>query len=337
MSVVATAPGASGALQLDPVQVQGNIVPPQAEIGNLPAPFAGGEVARGNRASACSAIATIWIRRLARRPTQRSTSRTTRQGRWSTRSSTIRRSVRVYAQGAYGDGLLIRGFYLGLPDMAFNGLYGVNPQNSINLLGIERIEIFRGPSALLSGMAPSGAVGGTINFVPKRATDAPITQATANYASASQFGGSFDVGRRFGPDNALGLRVNAGYSGGQTPVDGQSNSLLGVTVGFDFRSENTRMDADFGYQNRNIIGAQGGTAVAAGLIVPAAPKSSLLYYQPWSLLSRPTTRTATFASSMTLSPNLTRLRESRWQEDEWVVSARLSRSSTTHKARLSRV
>jgi len=188
----------------------------------------------------------------------------------------------LYGQGSYSDAFMIRGFYLGLPDMSFNGLYGINPQNSVNLLGIERVEIFRGPSALLSGMAPSGAIGGTINLVPKRATDAPITQATARYSSSSQFGGQFDFGRRFGPDNALGLRVNAGYSGGQTPVDGQSDSLLGVTVGLDYRSESTRIDADFGYQNRNIIGAQGGTAVAAGLTVPAAPNGILNHYQPWS-------------------------------------------------------
>ncbi len=49
VSVVAVAPGSSGALQLDPVQVQGNVVPQQAEIGRLAPPFAGGEVATGGR------------------------------------------------------------------------------------------------------------------------------------------------------------------------------------------------------------------------------------------------------------------------------------------------
>jgi len=280
VSVVSAAPGPSGALQLDPVQVQGNIVPPQAEIGNLPPPFAGGEVASGSRVGV-----------LGERPymdTPFSTTSYTQKYIQDNQALTLNEAVAddptiraLYAQGSYDDGLMIRGFFLGANDMSFNGLYGLNPLNSINLLGIERIEVFRGPSALLSGMAPSGAIGGTINLVPKRATVAPITQATVRYASAGQVGGQVDVGRRFGPDNALGLRINAGYSGGNTPVDGQSDSLLGVTVGFDFRSDRTRLDADFGYQNRNIIAPQGGTDLVAGLQVPAAPNSALNHYQNW--------------------------------------------------------
>ncbi len=39
----------SGAVQLDPVRVQANNPPQQADIGNLPPAFAGGEVARGSR------------------------------------------------------------------------------------------------------------------------------------------------------------------------------------------------------------------------------------------------------------------------------------------------
>lgn len=277
---VSGGPDASGGLTLDPVQVQANLVPPQAEIGNLPPPYAGGEVARGGR------VGVLGERDYMDTPF--STTTYTQSYIQDNQALTLNEAVAddptiraLYAQGSYDDGLMIRGFYLGPNDMAFNGLYGLNPLNSINLLGIERIEVFRGPSAMLSGMAPSGAIGGTINLVPKRATDAPITQATVRYASAGQIGGSADVGRRFGPDNALGLRINAGYSGGNTPVQGQSDSLLGVTVGFDYRGERTRLDADFGYQNRNIVAPQGGTGVAAGLLVPAAPNARLNHYQPW--------------------------------------------------------
>lgn len=280
VSVVAVAPGSSGALQLDPVQVQGNVVPQQAEIGRLAPPFAGGEVATGGR------VGVLGERDYMNTPF--STTAYTQKYIQDNQALTLNEAVAddptiraLYGQGSYDDGLMIRGFFLGANDMSFNGLYGLNPLNSINLLGIERIEVFRGPSALLSGMAPSGAIGGTINLVPKRATDAPITQATARYASAGQVGGQVDFGRRFGPDNALGLRINAGYSGGNTPVDGQSDSLLGVTVGFDFRSERTRLDADFGYQNRNVIAPQGGTDLMPGLRVPAAPNGTLNHYQPW--------------------------------------------------------
>jgi len=280
-TVTVNAGGASvapGTLQLDPVNVQGNVAPSQAQIGNLPPSFAGGGVARGGR------VGALGNRDYMETPFSMTTY--TQEYIQDNQARTINEAVAddpsirtLYAQGSYSDGLNIRGFYLGAQDMAFNGLYGVGPQNSINLLGIERIEIFRGPSALLSGMAPSGAIGGTINLVPKRATDAPITRATALYSSDSQFGGQIDFGRRAGPDNVLGVRLNVGYSGGYTPVDGQSDSLLGVTLGIDYRGDRTRVDADFVYQNRNVIGAQGGTAVAAGLPVPPAPNGRLNHYQ----------------------------------------------------------
>ena len=85
--------------------------------------------------------------------------------------------------------------------------------NQVDTTGIERVEVFRGPTAFLNGALPN-AVGGTINLVPKRATDDPITRATVLFDSDSQFGGSLDVGRRFGPDNAIGARASASYSSG---------------------------------------------------------------------------------------------------------------------------
>jgi iron complex outermembrane receptor protein len=142
------AAAAPGTLQLDPVNVQGNVAPPQAQIGNLPPPFAGGEVARGGRVGALGNRDYM--------DTPFSVTTYTHEYIKDNQARTINEAVAddptirtLYAQGAYSDALNIRGFNLSAPDMAFNGLYGVGPQNSINLPGIERIEVFRGPSALL--------------------------------------------------------------------------------------------------------------------------------------------------------------------------------------------
>ncbi len=187
----------------------------------------------------------------------------------------------AYGQGQFNDNLQIRGFGLNTANMSFNGLYGVTPIFAMDLAGIERIEVFRGPSAMLSGMAPSGAIGGTINFVPKRATIEPITQVIARYASNAQFGGNIDFGRRFGPDDSAGIRLNAAVMGGNTPVSYNTDTLLNLTAGFDFKGDRTRIDADLGYNNRNILGAQGGISLAPGLLLPAAPKAQNNFYQPW--------------------------------------------------------
>ena len=62
-------------------------------------------------------------------------------------------------------------------DFFFNGLPGINPVQAVDMSGIERVEVTLGPTAFLNGMAPGGAVGGTINLVPKRAADEPQPRA----------------------------------------------------------------------------------------------------------------------------------------------------------------
>lgn len=268
------------AIQLDPVQVQGAAPSAQAEIGNLSAPFAGGEVARGSR------VGVLGNRDYMDTPFS-TTAYTERyiqdvQARTLVDVLASDPTVRpVYGQGQYDDRLFIRGFSLNTSDMAFNGLYGVTPFAAVPMAGIERVEVFRGPTAMLNGMAPRGAVGGTINFVPKRAPDAGVTQATAFYSMNASFGGQLDFGRRFGPGNALGVRANAYFSGGPTTVANQSDSLLNLTLGVDYRSPTTRLDFDLGYVNRNTIAPQSGLFVRAGLPVPPVPNISSNFYQPW--------------------------------------------------------
>lgn len=284
ISVQRVGPTTSNALQLDPVQVQGVASPPQAEIGNLPPPYAGGNVARGGR------VGELGNRDYMDTPF--STTTYTEKYLERNQARTVVDAVvddptirPLYGQGQYDDRLQIRGFFASVADMSFNGLYGVAPIFAIDLAGIERMEVFRGPSALLSGMAPQGAIGGTINFAPKRATSTPITRVTARYASDAQFGGNLDFGRRFGPDDSSGLRLNAAFMGGQTSVSNNSDALLNLTAGFDYKGDRIRFDADLGYINRNITGVQGGSFLAAGLLVPPAPNARNNFYQPWSFYS----------------------------------------------------
>ena len=100
--------------------------------------------------------------------------------------------------GAWSENYSIRGFSSSTSDLTFNGLYGMAPYYRTSPEMFERIEVLKGPSALLNGMPPGGSVGGTINLVPKRAGDEPLTRLTASYVSDAQPGGHIDVGRRLG-------------------------------------------------------------------------------------------------------------------------------------------
>ncbi|WP_244429925.1 TonB-dependent receptor plug domain-containing protein, partial [Bradyrhizobium liaoningense] len=101
-------------------------------------------------------------------------------------------SVRFTGQaGGILDSFFIRGFPIGegnVGEIAFNGVYGVAPNYRVFTDYVERIEIIKGPTALLYGMAPNSSVGGTINIVPKRAGDVDLTRVTTDYATSTQLG-----------------------------------------------------------------------------------------------------------------------------------------------------
>ncbi|OEC61077.1 hypothetical protein A9G05_04845 [Pseudomonas sp. ENNP23] len=90
----------------------------------------------------------------------------------------------------------IRGCSLYNSDVAFGGL----PTYSIDMEMVERVDVLKGPGALLGRLEPNGSVGGSINIEPKRSGADPVTEFTAMQASTGQLGGHVDIGRRFGED-----------------------------------------------------------------------------------------------------------------------------------------
>ncbi|MCW5738514.1 MAG: TonB-dependent receptor, partial [Enhydrobacter sp.] len=244
-------PGTSGgAMQLDPVNVQGAFpVPSQAMIDNLPPAYAGGQVATGGQ------LGLLGNRGVMDTPFNQ-TSYTAKKAQ-DQQAKTVRDvliddpSVRAWAaQGSIGiDNLRIRGFDgASGASVAYGGLFGMTPIYSVMPEMAERIEVLKGPSALLNGMQPTGAIGGYINIVPKRAPSEPLTQVTADYVSDAQFGGHVDVARRFGADSQFGARFNGVFRAGQTPVQYNSDQRALAVLGLDYRGESVRLSADLGFQ-----------------------------------------------------------------------------------------
>ncbi len=273
----------SGALVLDAVRVQsGATTPPQGEIGNQSPAFAGGQVARGGK------VGLLGNRDYMDTPFSETTYTNqyiqNQQARTLTDvlagDPTLRSGIPN--GNVFDDRVMIRGVTVLNSNFGFGGLYGIVP-NQVDVTGIERVEVFRGPTAFLNGALPN-AVGGTINLVPKRATDAPITQFSALYNSDAQFGGTMDVGRRFGPDNELGLRAGGTYYSGDTAVNNQTAERLALTLGFDYRSDRTRIEADLGYLKRDVGAFQGGIFLGANVQLPPAPYARQSSYQPWERL-----------------------------------------------------
>ena len=272
------------ALQLDPVRVQANVPPPQATIDNLPPAYAGGQVARGGQ------VGLLGERDFMNTPFNQSNYTSTlmvnQQARNLADVVANDPSVRnPWSAVGYTAPLMIRGFAFNNNDVAFGGLYGVAPPLLTAPEYLERVEILKGPSAMLNAMPPFGSIGGAVNLVPKRAPNLELNRVTADYTSNAQFGGNLDVARRFGDDDSIGFRFNGIYRNGSTPVDRQTQAVGAAVFGFDFRGEQLRASFDFGYQTQTFNSPLRPTYVAAGVAVPLAPGGTSNWFQPWTFMN----------------------------------------------------
>lgn len=277
-----------GTMQLDPLQVQGAYaVPPQAMIDNLPPPYAGGQVATGGQ------VGLLGNRGVMNTPFNQ-TSYTAEKAK-DQQAKTVRDvliddpSVRAYfSDGGLGsDNMRIRGFEAPTSDFAYGGLFGMAPTYSVMAEMVERVEILKGPNAMLFGMSPGGNIGGTVNLVPKRASDTDLTQLTADYSSNLQFGGHVDIGRRFGPDKQFGVRFNGVFRDGNTPILWNTDERALAVLGLDFRGEGVRLSTDLGYQYQYGGGAVPYLGVANNVPLPWAPSiKSNPAAQPWNYVER---------------------------------------------------
>lgn len=195
----------------------------------------------------------------------------------------------VYSTGAFGviaESYTIRGFNSSSTpagkDTSFGGLYGVAPLYRASPEMFERIDVLKGPSAMLNGMPPGGTLGGNVNLIPKRAIETPLTRLTTTYMSNAQFGGHIDVGRRFGEDQAFGVRLNGVYRDGEGPIHDQDKKTQLLALGLDWRSKHARISADlYSSQDQN-NGINRGVTLKSGVNVPKPPNSKTLLNPTWT-------------------------------------------------------
>ena len=274
---------ASTAIILGPVRVAGevqNMVPSTSIIDNLPPTLPGGEIARGGQ------LGMLGNRDVMDTPFNQ-TSYTEdfiekRQIRSIRDALKDDPSVRAgFATGTAGvERLQIRGFNIDNVDISYGGLYGMMPFGGITSELAERVEVLRGPAALLNGMSPGGAIGGVVNIVPKRAKDTPLSKIEADYTSNAQFGGHADVGRRFGKEKQLGVRVNGMIRSGPTAIPYNDMKTALVGAGVDLRLHRVRLSTDFGYQYRDIEGVLPFFQLASGIPIPDAGRAKRNFNLP---------------------------------------------------------
>ncbi len=200
----------------------------------------------------------------------------------------------------FDDTFQIRGFPVPAQDVGLNGLYGLISSNRVPAPIIERIELLKGPGALINGIAPGGSVGGGINIVTKRALEIPFARVTPFFMSAANYGVHLDAGTRFGQNKEWGVRFNGVGRNGEASInDGNWRTGLGA-LALDYRGERLRWTLDAISQNddtRNFrpqIGFQPNITA-----IPASPDSRGNWYPGTELTQKDNTIASGFEYDLT--------------------------------------
>ncbi|MDA8523171.1 TonB-dependent receptor [Acidovorax sp. NCPPB 4044] len=275
----AAAPPARGATVLQEVTVAAAAT---AGPDALPAAYAGGQVARGARLGLLGQTDTM--------DAPFHITSITAQAMEDRQTTTVADalaadpSVRSAAPGGdVADAFFIRGFAIGdnnIGEVAFDGLYGVAPNYRLLTDYAERVEVLKGPAAMLYGMSPNSGIGGGINVVPKRAAE-DLLRLRADAGTRSQAGGHVDFARRFGEGRAFGVRFNGGRRTGDTPMDHQHRGATLGALALDYTGERTQATLDLLHQQEAVDAPTRRPALAAGIPVPAAPDARRNITQRW--------------------------------------------------------
>ncbi|SDT22823.1 TonB-dependent receptor [Pseudomonas granadensis] len=249
----------------------------------LPAVYAGGQVASGGR------LGLLGNTDVMDAPFSVSTytSALIKDQQAVTVGDVLERDSSVRSTGQTGgivDSFFIRGFPVGegnLGELAFDGVYGVAPNYRVFTEYAERIELVKGPGALLYGMSPNNAVGGVINVVPKRSLDEDLSRFTASYAMNAQLGGHVDVSRRFGEERRFGVRINGSTQLGDTAIDKQSRHVNIGAIALDYQGERLRTSFDWLRQKERFDAASRPFLIAPGVDIPSAANGRTSVSQDW--------------------------------------------------------
>lgn len=258
-------------------------------LGDLAPPYAGGQVATGGSLGLLGSEDVM--------DTPFSTTNYTSQLLYDQQARTLAdvvvndASVRsLTSTGGFGEDFQIRGFAVGSGDVSVNGLYGLVSSSRVPVQILERVEVLKGPGAFMRGIPPNGSVGGAINVVAKRADDEPLARATLGYMSKANVTGQIDLGRRFGEDNAWGVRFNGVKRGGEATLrDGKQGLDMGA-IGVDYRGERLRWSMDAIHQEdvlENIRSQIGWRDDVSDL--PAPPDGRVNFYPGTRLTQRDST------------------------------------------------
>ena len=225
--------------------------------------------------------------------------------------------TRSQVSGSTYDNLSIRGIIVeNRGNYRLNGNLPVVNLIDIPLENKEQVEVLKGASSMYYGMVPPS---GIVNFVTKRAGASPVTSLTTTVNDHGGLKAHVDIGRRFGPDDSMGLRFNAATSKEETGIDRYKGDRGLVSVAYDWRAAswaNLKVDVEHYRKNVSEQAAISLPAAVNGTItLPRVPDNKTNLAGDWA-------RYDAEATNLLLRGDFA-------LSDDWVLSVETGRAKTS--------
>lgn len=171
--------------------------------------------------------------------------------------------TRSQLSGSTYDNISIRGILVeNRGNYRLNGSLPIINLIDVPLEDKERVEVLKGSSSLYYGLVPPS---GVVNFVTKRAGHVPVSSIAASVNDHGAADLHLDVGRRFGADDAMGLRINAVGGREDIGIDRFSGDRGLLSLAYDWRVSPTfGLKLDVEHYRKNV------SEQAAIALLPAA-------------------------------------------------------------------
>lgn len=187
-------------------------------------------------------------------------------------------SIRTSSSTLYND-FSIRGQRADAYQFRINGVPGLLSQTNVPMNMIERVEVTSGPGLGITGVQARESAGGVIDLITKRAGKDNKTDYTFSVSGRSTIGNYIDVSRRFGDNDAWGIRINAAYANGDTGIKNEKLKNQNFSINIDHQAERSWSNLFLGYRDTHSKRAQRYFDFSSRALtkIPSAPDSKNNY------------------------------------------------------------
>ena len=173
-------------------------------------------------------------------------------------------SIRVGSPSPMYTDFSMRGVNMNASHYYINGIPNMfNQTRSIPAYVLSSVDIVSGPNTVLNGATFSNngtngtdAPAGLLNGTTKRATTDPVTRYTQRFSGRSTWTEDLDLGRRFGKNNAWGIRVNAHNEDGGLSMEGADVRDKSIYINLDHQDAKSTTNLFGGYYDWKVDGGQ---------------------------------------------------------------------------------